>query len=67
MSLAAELIDRWAPILVGVDLKTADKGRFLVTCDGEVVFDKAAEGRHALPGEVVERLSPVIGPKLSWR
>ena len=67
MSLAEELIDRWAPVLVSVNLKTADKGRFNVTCDGKIIFDKGAEGRHARPGEVVERLAPVIGPKLGWR
>lgn len=67
MSLAAELIDGWAPLLISVSLKTADKGRFLVTCDATVVFDKGAEGRHARPGEVVERLLPLLGPKLTWR
>ncbi len=67
MSLAEELIDRWAPVLIAVNLKTADKGRFNVTCNGTVVFDKGSEGRHARPGEVVERLVPVIGPNLAWR
>lgn len=67
MGLASDLIDRWAPILVGITLKTSDKGRFTVTCDGSVVFDKAAAGRHAEPGEVVGLLEPFIGPRLDWR
>lgn len=67
MSLASELIDRWAPILISVNLITADKGRFNVTCDGNLVFGKDAEGRHPRPGEVVERLAPTLGPKLAWR
>ena len=67
MGLAEELIDHWAPILVSVTLKTGDKGCFLVTCDGAVVFDKKREGRHVRPGEIVERLTPLVGPRLAWR
>ena len=67
MSLASELIDRWAPILIAVNLITSDKGRFNVTCDGTLVFAKDAEGRHARPGEVVERLALTLGPRLAWR
>ena len=67
MSLAEELIEHWAPVLIGVNLKTGDKGCFTVTCNGAVIFDKKSEGRHAHPGEIVERLAPLVGPRLAWR
>lgn len=67
MSLAEELIDRWAPVLVAINLITSDKGRFLVRCDGVVIFDKRIATRHALPGEIVEQLGPTLGPPLAWR
>ena len=47
MSLAAEILDGWAPSLRVVELRSGTKGRFEVSLDGELVFSKAALGRHA--------------------
>ena len=67
MSLADEILDKWAPILSTVDLKTGAKGRFEVSLDGELLFSKAELGRHANPGEIVELMAPRLGPALKWR
>lgn len=39
----------------------ADRGRFEVVLDGEVLFSKAALGRHAEPGEVHALIRERIG------
>ena len=40
------------------------KGRFEVTLDAELIFSKAALGRHAEPGEVVRLVRERIGPEI---
>lgn len=67
MSLADELLNRWAPIMTSVDLRTGEKGRFEVSLDGELVFSKAAEGRLPAGGEVVKLFEKKLGPALVWR
>ena len=67
MSLANEILDGWAPVLSGVELKGGSKGRFEVTLDGELIFSKATLGRHAQPGEVKQEVERRIGKPLSWR
>ena len=42
----------------------SDKGRFEVTLDGELLFSKAALGRHAEPGEVVGLARDHMGPEI---
>jgi len=42
----------------------ADKGRFEVTVDGELLFSKTALGRHAEPGEVVALAREKMGPEI---
>jgi predicted Rdx family selenoprotein len=40
----------------------SSKGRFEVTLDDELIFSKAALGRHANPGEVRAIVETKIGP-----
>ena len=42
----------------------ASKGRFEVTLDGELIFSKAALGRHAEPGEVAAAARERMGPEI---
>ena len=42
-------------------LVSSSKGRFEVTLDGELIFSKAALGRHAEPDEVVGLIRARIG------
>jgi predicted Rdx family selenoprotein len=67
VSLAAEILSRWAPIFRAVRLESTDHGRFEVTLDGELVFSKSSLGRHAGEGEVVNLFEARIGPSLEWR
>jgi selT/selW/selH-like putative selenoprotein len=60
-------MDRWAPVLEGVELKTGSKGRFEVHLDGEEIFSKARLDRFPANGEVVKLLAPRLGPPPQWR
>lgn len=47
-----------------MDLIPSSKGRFEVLVDGELVYSKAASGRHAKPGEVEGAVRARIGPEI---
>ncbi len=47
-----------------IDLVCSSQGRFEVTLDGDLIFSKAALGRHAEPGEVVGLVRERIGPEI---
>ena len=61
---AGEILRHWAPILVGLELKTGTKGIFDVTVDDELVFSKGESKRFPEPGELVRRLEPKLGQSL---
>ena len=67
MSLADELLSRWAPIMRAVELQSGNNGRFEVTLDGELLFSKKATGRFPKPGEVASLFERKLGPALEWR
>ena len=60
-------MDRWAPVLDGVELKTGSKGRFEVLLDGDEVFSKARLSRFPAEGEVAKLLEPKLGSPPQWR
>ena len=47
-----------------IELVPSSKGRFEVTLDGELIFSKAALGRHAKPGEIATLVRQRIGPEV---
>jgi predicted Rdx family selenoprotein len=65
--VAVEILERWAPLLEGVDLRSGTHGVFQVTVDGQLVFDRAATGRRPRPGEVAQVLEPMLGAPVEWR
>ena len=67
MSLAGEVLSRWAPIMRAVELVSASHGRFDISLDGELVFSKKASGRFPKPGEVAGHFEKKLGPALDWR
>jgi predicted Rdx family selenoprotein len=67
VSLANEILDRWAPIMRGVELRSGDKGRFEVTLDGELIFSKSELKRHANPEEIATAFEHRLGRRLEWR
>ena len=67
MSLAGELLSRWAPIMRTVELVSGSRGRFEITLDGELLFSKEQAGRFPKPGEVAGLFEQKLGPALDWR
>jgi selenoprotein W-related protein len=67
VSLAGELLSRWAPVMRAVELQSGSGGRFEITLDGERVFSKKAAGRFPKPGEVARLFEQKLGPALDWR
>jgi selenoprotein W-related protein len=67
VGLADELLTGWAPIIETLDLLPSSKGRFEGTLDGELIFSKAALGRHAQPGEIVGIVRSHIGNEVGGR
>ena len=67
MSLAQEILSRWAPALGGVELKTGSKGRFEVAIDGQEVFSKDRLDRFPARGEIAKLLEPRLGSPPQWR
>jgi selenoprotein W-related protein len=64
VGLADELLEGWAPIIECVELISSSNGRFEVTLDDELIFSKAALGRHAEPGEIARTVGERIGPEI---
>jgi selT/selW/selH-like putative selenoprotein len=67
VSLATEILVRWAPIMRTVEIRPGEKGRFEVSLDGKLVFSKAASRRFPEPGEVARTLQGTLGAPLEWR
>ena len=51
-------------MIVQLDMVPSSGGRFEVSLDDELVYSKAATGRHAKPGEVVTLFRERLGPEL---
>jgi predicted Rdx family selenoprotein len=60
--LAEEIIEEYGPALESITLVRGGGGRFEVMVNGNTVFSKAAEHRHANPGEIVEKMRKLYGP-----
>ena len=54
----------WAPIIRDIRLVSSSKGRFEVTLDGDLIYSKAALGRHANAGEIAKMVEQRIGPRV---
>jgi len=63
--LTDEVLEGWSPRIASLELVPSRGGVFEVTLDGELVFSKAALGRHAEPGEVASLLRDRLGPEVS--
>lgn len=60
--LVDELLSGWAPAFAGVELEPSSGGRFEVTLDGDLIFSKKQQGRHAEPGEIAGLVRERLGP-----
>jgi predicted Rdx family selenoprotein len=62
VSATKDLLFHYQHVIEELRLVTGSKGVFDVEVDGEVIYSKHAEGRHAKPGEVLERFRALLGP-----
>jgi selenoprotein W-related protein len=61
VSAANDLLTNHQHDIESLTLVTGSKGIFDVTVDGEMIYSKHAEGRHAEPGEVLARYEAKFG------
>ena len=54
MSAAHDLLNDYQHVIAELSLITGSKGVFDVVVDGDVLYSKKSEGRHAKPGEVLQ-------------
>jgi selenoprotein W-related protein len=54
VSAAHDLLHDYQHVIAELALITGSKGVFDVVVDGEVLYSKRSEGRHAKPGEVLQ-------------
>jgi selenoprotein W-related protein len=64
VGLTDELLRGWAPIIASIDLVPSSKGRFEVILDRELIYSKAALGRHAEPGEIAALVRDRLGAEI---
>jgi selenoprotein W-related protein len=62
VSAAHDLLSKYQHVIDELTLVMGSKGVFDVVIDGELLYSKKAEGRHAKPGEVLERFRTRIVP-----
>ncbi len=62
MGAAADLLTNYQHVIDRLSFVTGTKGVFDVTVDGELLFSKHTEGRHADEGEVLARFTELVGP-----
>jgi selenoprotein W-related protein len=67
VSLAAELMGHWAPIMRGLELRSGASGRFEITLNDELIFSKAELGRFPKAKEVARSFEKKLGAPLAWR
>ena len=54
-------------MIADITMLPSSRGRFEVTLDGDLIFSKAALGRHAQPGEIGGLVRDRIGPEVVRR
>jgi predicted Rdx family selenoprotein len=62
VSAAHDLLSKYQHVIDELTFVTGSQGVFDVVVDGEILYSKKAEGRHAKPGEVLERFRTQIVP-----
>jgi predicted Rdx family selenoprotein len=65
VSTVKDLLHDYQHVIDELDVVTGGKGVFDVEVDGELLYSKHAEGRHAEPGEVLTRFRERIVPGIA--
>ena len=58
----SDLLGSYQHIIGDLRLVTGSQGVFDVVVDGRTIYSKRVEGRHARPGEVLERFRELVAP-----
>jgi selenoprotein W-related protein len=61
VSLASELLKAYEPMITTLEMVPSSGGVFEVTVNGELLFSKKAQGRHAYAHEVFDLLKASVG------
>lgn len=61
MGAANDLLSNYQHIISDLKLVPASGGLFEVEVDGDMMYSKKSNGRHALPGEVLELFTELVG------
>jgi predicted Rdx family selenoprotein len=62
VSAAHDLVSKYQHVIDELTFVMGNKGVFDVVVDGQTLYSKHTEGRHAKPGEVLERFRAQIVP-----
>ena len=62
MRAAQDLLFNYQHVIDELTFVTGSKGVFEVVDNGDTIYSKADEGRHAEPGEVLERFRARLSP-----
>jgi selenoprotein W-related protein len=65
VSAARDLLHDYQHVIEELSLVTGKGGTFEVVVDGAVLYSKKTEGRHAEPGEVLDRFRDRIVPSVT--
>lgn len=60
--MTEDILSHYQHIIKEFHLITGSKGVFDVQVNGQMLYSKHAEGRHAEPGEVLARFKALVGP-----
>jgi selenoprotein W-related protein len=61
VGLAEELLKNYEHLIESVVLVPSDGGRFEVTANGQLLYSKLTNRRHAEPGEVLGLVRKLVG------
>ena len=61
MGLAEELLKNYEHLIESLALVPSDGGKFEVTANGELLYSKLTNHRHAEPGEVLGLVRKFVG------
>ena len=64
MGATKDLLSNYQHVIEDLRLVMGSKGVFDVRVDGDLIYSKKAEGRHAKPGEVLARFKERLDPSV---
>lgn len=62
MSAADDLLSNYQHVIKELTMIPATGGVFEVEVDGDLIYSKKGNGRHAEPGEVLQLFTDLVGP-----